>query len=242
MASSRWMPSERPRWAMLTRPVTKSGSSRTIEANSSITMSSRGSGARRVLGPADRVVLDVLGAGLGQDVLAPLQLRAQRLQGPLDQVGVEVGDHADGVRQLDAVLERRAALVVDQHERHRVGLLATASEATMVCSSSDLPEPVVPAIRPCGPSRRRSMPNGPSKDSPTTAVVDWPPLRQRAAIAPAGGRLQVQHVQQPAGVRQAEPSSSPLMSRTARGAGQPAGTSPARPVGPGLADRPRPAC
>jgi hypothetical protein len=52
------------------------------------------------------------------------------------------------------------------------GVLATASAATMVCSSSDLPEPVVPAIRPCGPSRRMSMPKGPSYDSPTTAIVD----------------------------------------------------------------------
>jgi hypothetical protein len=43
VASSRWMPSERPRWAMLTRPVTKSGSSRAIEANSSMTISRRGS-------------------------------------------------------------------------------------------------------------------------------------------------------------------------------------------------------
>ena len=45
VASIRWMPSDRPRWATLTRPVTKSGSSRAIEANSSITMSSRGMGS-----------------------------------------------------------------------------------------------------------------------------------------------------------------------------------------------------
>ena len=30
---------------------------------------------------------------------------------------VEVGDDADRVRQIDAVLERRAALVVDEQER-----------------------------------------------------------------------------------------------------------------------------
>ena len=35
-------------------------------------------------------------------------------------MGVEVGDHADGVRQVHAVLERGAALVVDEDERHRV--------------------------------------------------------------------------------------------------------------------------
>ena len=116
------MPRLRPRCAMLTRPVTKSGSSRTIEANSSMTMSSRGIGVRRsgfALQQLD-VVLDVLGAGRGEDVLAPGQLRRQRHQGPLDEVGVEVGDHADGVRQVHAVLERGAALVVDEDERHRV--------------------------------------------------------------------------------------------------------------------------
>ncbi len=46
VARIRWMPSDRPRWAMLTMPVTKSGSSRTIEANSSMTMTSRGIAAR----------------------------------------------------------------------------------------------------------------------------------------------------------------------------------------------------
>ena len=56
----------------------------------------------------------------GQDVLAAGQLGGQRGQRPLDQVRVQVGDHADRVRQPDAVLERAAALVVDEHERHRV--------------------------------------------------------------------------------------------------------------------------
>ena len=45
VASSRWMPSDRPRCAMLTRPVTKSGRSLTIDANSSMTIIRRGSGA-----------------------------------------------------------------------------------------------------------------------------------------------------------------------------------------------------
>lgn len=67
------------------------------------------------------------------------------------------------------------------------GVLATASAATMVCSSSDLPEPVVPAMSPCGPSFRISMPNAPSYDSPMTAIVDCPPIRQRAVIASGVG-------------------------------------------------------
>jgi len=52
VARIRWMPSERPRWAMLTRPATKSGRSRTMEANSSMTISSRGSGSSRLGRPA----------------------------------------------------------------------------------------------------------------------------------------------------------------------------------------------
>ncbi len=68
------------------------------------------------------------------------------------------------------------------------GVFATASAATMVWSSSDLPEPVVPAMRPCGPSLRMSIPKAPSYDSPMTAIVDCPPIRQRATMAsPVGG-------------------------------------------------------
>ena len=52
--------------------------------------------------------------------------------------------------------------------------MATASEATIVWSSSDLPDPVVPATRPCGPSRRRSTANGPSVPAPMTTAVDGP--------------------------------------------------------------------
>ena len=55
-----------------------------------------------------------------EQVLAAGQLGLQRGQGPGGEVAVEVGDHADGVRQPRAVLERRAALVVDEHERHLV--------------------------------------------------------------------------------------------------------------------------
>lgn len=45
VARMRWMPSERPRLAMSTSPVMKSGSSLTMAANSSMTSTSRGSGA-----------------------------------------------------------------------------------------------------------------------------------------------------------------------------------------------------
>ena len=49
VASTRWMPSDRPRWAMVTSPVTKSGSSALRLANSSITIASRGIVGRPVL-------------------------------------------------------------------------------------------------------------------------------------------------------------------------------------------------
>jgi hypothetical protein len=55
-----------------------------------------------------------------QDLLAALQLRGQTGQRPLGQVAIEVGHHAHGVREAGAVLERAAALVVDEHEVHRV--------------------------------------------------------------------------------------------------------------------------
>ena len=65
-----------PRRAMSTSPSTKSGSSAASAANSSMTITSRGIGASA--GPAaGLVVLDVLGAGLGQQVLAPAQLGAR---------------------------------------------------------------------------------------------------------------------------------------------------------------------
>ena len=59
------------------------------------------------------------------------------------------------------------------------GRLATASEQMSVCSSSDLPEPVVPAMSACGPSSARSISNGPSGPTPITARVVRP---QPAAI------------------------------------------------------------
>ncbi len=59
--------------------------------------------------------------------------------------------------------------------------------ATSVCSSSDLPEPVVPAISACGPSRTRSIKNGPSYPAPSVAVVLRPPSAHPAVSAPGVG-------------------------------------------------------
>ena len=54
------------------------------------------------------------------------------------------------------------------------GRFTTASDAISVCSSSDLPAPVVPAINPCGPSDLISIPNGPSAPTPMVAAVVRP--------------------------------------------------------------------
>ncbi len=94
------------------------------------------------------------------------------------------------------------------------GVFATASAATMVCSSSDLPEPVVPAMRPCGPSLRMSSPNGPSYDSPMTASVDCPPIRHRATIASLVGGSSCSTSSSRLEPGSAESSVSPLMSRS----------------------------
>jgi hypothetical protein len=57
VARIRCTPRERPRWAMPTSPVTKSGSSATSEANSSMISTSRGSGPSPRSGRSRRVSL-----------------------------------------------------------------------------------------------------------------------------------------------------------------------------------------
>ena len=56
-----------------------------------------------------------------------------------------------------------------------------------VCSSSDLPEPVVPATRACGPSARTSSQKCPSASSPMTAFVVRLHRSQAASTASAFG-------------------------------------------------------
>ena len=117
VASTRWIPRLRPRWAMSTTPSTNSGTSRFKNANSSKTMSRFGGAVAASL----RFELDeILRRRRPQDLLAAAQLGVQRHQGALGEVRVEVGEEPDGVRQRGAVLERGAALVVDEHERETV--------------------------------------------------------------------------------------------------------------------------
>ena len=67
------------------------------------------------------------------------------------------------------------------------GRLAKARLAMRVWRNSLFPDPVVPATRACGPSRRRSMPNAPAVVAPTTAAVVRPAAFHDATTASADG-------------------------------------------------------
>ena len=170
---------------------------------------------RRRSPPVDEelVGLDVLGAGRGEDVLAPGQLGRQRYQRPLDLVRVQVGDHADGVRQPRALGERAAALVVDEHERHLVGPVRDGERGDDRLQQLRLP----------GAGRSRDQRVRPvladvDAERPVVGLADdcqrGPAAAPPAARDPGGGRrLHPQHVQQPGGVRSTAPSSALLTSR-----------------------------
>ena len=192
------MPSDRPRWAMPTRPVHEVGQLRD-QAGELVDHEHQPRDGRQVGAAAldGRVVLEVLGARPGEQVLASAQLGAQRHQRPADQVVVEVGDHADGVRQPGAVLERGAALVVHEHEGQlrpggwRPPARPPGSAGTPTCRSRWCRRPGA-----CGPSLRRSRWKGPSYPTPTTDVGG-------PAVLPAhrhglrGRRVEVDLLQQP---------------------------------------------
>ena len=117
VASTRWMPRLRPRWAMPTSAGRNAASSAARAANSSMTTTRRGSGGPAGDGP---VVGEVGGADRAQQALAPAQLGVEAGQRPFGEAVVEVGHQPDGVRQVGAGVERRPALVVDEHEREVV--------------------------------------------------------------------------------------------------------------------------
>ena len=94
-------------------PSTNSGTSVLSAANSSMTMIRLGgqSGSPRLL------ELDqVLGALAAQQALAVVELGPQATERATYEVGRQVGDQTDAVRQLDALREGGAALVVDEQE------------------------------------------------------------------------------------------------------------------------------
>ena len=131
--------------------------------------------------------------GASQQPLTAADLRVEADQGPLGETIVEVGHDTHRVRQVGTGVERRAALVVDEHERRRRrGCSWPPSWPTSVRSSSLLPAPVVPAIRACGPSPTRSISTIPSALIPiaarevtvaSPAASDRPPERHLAAMA-----------------------------------------------------------
>ena len=210
VARIRWMPSDRPRCAMSTSPVTKSGSSRDQrgELVDDDQQPRHRLAARGRAGAVD-VVLDVLGPGGGQQVLAPAQLGAEGLQRALGEVAVEVGDHADGVRQVDAVLERRAALVVDEHEGHLVrpvGDRERGDQGLQQLGLAGAGGAGDQAVRPVARAGRRRT----GRRRTRRSAARWCGRRpaQRAAMPAGVGGSQVEHVEQPQLARAARGSSS----------------------------------
>ncbi len=143
--------------------------------------------ARRChVGPPLLELRQVLAAVLAQDLLATAELGVERDERPPGQVGVEVGEEADRVRQLDAVLERRAALVVDQHERQGRGRVGGGERSDVALQELALAGPrgaggqAVRAVAPAG--RRR-----PGRRRPRRSVRRGP--RSRRARPTGGGCL-----------------------------------------------------
>ncbi len=64
---------------------------------------------------------EVGGAGLPQQPFASMQFGLEAHERPGREPVVEVGDHPHRVWQVGARVERRAALVVDEHERDVLG-------------------------------------------------------------------------------------------------------------------------
>ena len=83
------------------------------------------------------------------------------------------------------------------------------------CSSSDLPEPVVPATSACGPSFFMSTTNVPVAHSPIGAAVVRPLARHSSAIRSGAGGSRSSTSSSRSAVGSALSSSSRLTSRTA---------------------------
>ncbi len=188
------------------------------------------------------VVLDVLGARLREEVLPPGQFRGEGDQGPFHEMSVQVGHHADGVRQPDTVLERGAALVVDQDERHRVRPVRHGQGGHERLEQLGL----AGAGRP-GDKTVRAVPAQIQEERPVHADPDGgtggTPARLPACPDVTGPRrVQGQHVQQPRGAGQY----GRLLVRAARvtqrthGPGQGAAPVEGDEVGPDAGDRARP--
>ena len=148
VASSMCTPSVRPRCATLTSADRKSGNSFAIVANSSMTTSRRGSGS---VGFSARYSCR----------LSALTLRSSRSRYWISASSassarspkrlVEVGDHADRVRQARALVERRAALEVHEDERQVLGIgvhRQPGDEAAQELALARARRPADEAVRP----------------------------------------------------------------------------------------------
>ena len=134
----------------------------------------------------------------------------------------------------------------------RVGGWASASESTTVCSSADLPAPVVPATSACGPSRTRSMATAPCWSAPSIArsppggVADHrertsassggpmpgrSPSATRSGRVPGPGAPEWSRVRAAAARRLCRPAQSELTARSGSGRDRPPRRSVA-PAGP----------
>ena len=128
------MPRARPRAATSVNTACSSGCSPSSAANSSTTITSRGSVHPRIE--------DVARPDPGELRLAPAHLGAQALDRPSCSRAVQIGDDARDVRHPGEGVERGAALEVGEQEAHLAASCASAHSARIqVTSSSLLPGP-----------------------------------------------------------------------------------------------------
>ena len=129
------------------------------------------------------ILREIAGTNRAQQPLPTVEFGVEADERTLGEAVVEVGHQSDRVRKIDARVERRATLVVDQHEvQVHSDPTRLARLTTSVRSSSLLPEPVVPATNACGPSATRSISTIPSADDADRG----PQRRIGAGRAPAG--------------------------------------------------------
>ena len=104
-------------------------------------------------------------------------------QGPLGEAVVEVGDDADGVRQVGAGVERRPALVVDEHERQVVRAAAQPPGQRRACAAArSCPRRSCRRSRACGPSATRSISTTPSAVGADRGTGPAAAIRRRSAV------------------------------------------------------------
>ncbi len=186
VASTRWMPSERPWEASRISAGSTSGRSSRRARSSSTTTTSRG-GA----GPRAR-------SASRSPTPAPARSRSRRASSA--RTPVSARSAALGSRSVTSPTtwgspwhapSPAPPLKSTSITARRSGPYRAASASTSVWSSSDLPAPVVPATSRCGPSARRSTVTGPPAPIPIGALRPagpGPARRSRSARLTTRGR------------------------------------------------------